>query len=73
MLNNIDPMPPKKPVVILATPCAMHSLLPLPLVSVISSTTVRVTKLSIKPTNAMMSEYGKMIFKVSKLIGSVGK
>ena len=46
------PIPPKKPVTIFAPPCAKHSLLEFPLVSVNSSTKFSVIKDSIKPIAA---------------------
>src|SRR5690554_309177 len=67
------PIPPKKPVVILATPWAKHSLLPLPLESVISSTTDKVSRLSSRPTMAITIEKGNMIVKVSQFRGTTGK
>ena len=46
------PMPPKRPLRILAEPCAIHSRLPDPRVSVMSSMRLRVIKDSINPTAA---------------------
>ena len=46
------PVPPKRPLKIFPAPCATHSLFPLPLVSVSSSTKFIVIKDSIKPTEA---------------------
>ncbi len=46
------PIPDKNPERIFAVPCATHSLLPRPLVSVISSIIFKVNKLSISPTPA---------------------
>ena len=50
------PMPPKKPVTVLATPWARHSREASPLVSVISATTFKVSKLSISPMAARIRE-----------------
>ena len=65
-------MAPKKPHVTLLRPCPKHSLLGFPLVSVISSISVSVSKLSISPIPARVSENGKTINKVSKLNGTLG-
>ncbi|CAI8319218.1 MAG: Uncharacterised protein [Oceanospirillaceae bacterium UBA2001] len=46
------PIPPNKPVTVLATPWPTHSLFPRPRVPVISSTRVRVNNDSIKPIAA---------------------
>ena len=46
------PIPPKSPVTMFAPPCAKHSLLEFPLVSVSSSTKFNVIKDSIKPIAA---------------------
>ena len=49
------PIPPKKPFKIFADPCAIHSLLPLPLVSVSSSIRFNVISDSINPMAAKIS------------------
>ena len=46
------PMPPKNPVTVLATPCPIHSRLPRPRVSVISSISRNVSRDSIRPMAA---------------------
>ncbi|MNY37673.1 hypothetical protein D3C86_1722520 [compost metagenome] len=66
------PMPPKKPLVTLAAPCAIASLLALPFVPVISSTIDKVSNDSIRPTPAITREKGKMIFRVSSENGTSG-
>ncbi len=50
------PIPENIPDKVFATPCAKASLFAEPLVSVISSTILRVSRLSISPTPAIMSE-----------------
>jgi len=50
----------------------MHSLLPLPRVSVISSIKRSVNKDSIKPIAASINAYGKIMPNVSKLKGTLG-
>ena len=67
------PMPPKKPVTILAPPCAKHSRLVSPLVSVNSSIKFRVIKDSIKPIAANINAYGKINLMVTKLKGTLLK
>lgn len=49
------PMPPKNPVTTLAAPCARHSRLGMPRVSVIASIRFKVSSDSIKPTVAMIT------------------
>ena len=49
------PMPPKKPVTVLATPCAMHSWLAPPRWPVMSPTRFSVRRLSIRPIAARMT------------------
>ncbi len=49
------PMPPKKPVTMLATPCPTDSRVLLERVSVMSSTSLAVISDSIRPTSAMAS------------------
>ena len=66
------PMPPKKPQVKFAAPCATHSLFPRPRVSVSSSTSVSVRRDSIKPTAARTTAYGNTIRKVSNVKGTIG-
>ena len=66
------PMPPKNPVAVLAMPCATHSLLPRPLLSVISSTSRSVNRDSIRPIAARITAYGKIIISVSRLNGTEG-
>ncbi len=66
------PIPEKNPEVIFAAHCAIASLLLFPCVPVISSTILRVKRLSIKPTAATIQAYGKIICKVSKLKGRFG-
>jgi hypothetical protein len=56
----------EKPFKILALPWAIHSLLPFPLVPVISSTKFIVSNPSVNP-EAIIRAYGKIIFKVSSL------
>ena len=63
------PIPKKKPLAIFAVPCAIHSLLLLPFVDVISSTRFNVNKPSVKPTPAITSAYGKIICKLSMVNG----
>ena len=63
------PIPPKKPVATLATPCPRHSRVLLPRVSVSSSIRVRVIKDSINPTAARMNEKGAMKTRVSQFRG----
>ena len=46
------PIPPKNPVITLALPCAIHSRLEFPRVSVKSSTKLRVIRDSINPIAA---------------------
>ena len=48
------PIPKKKPLAILAVPCAKHSRLLFPFVPVISSTKFRVNKPSVNPTAAII-------------------
>ncbi|MNX86872.1 hypothetical protein D3C86_1187740 [compost metagenome] len=66
------PIPKKKPFKIFELPCAMHSLLLFPRVPVISSTKFSVSKPSVKPTAATITEYGKITLKVSKDKGIFG-
>ncbi|MNV58815.1 hypothetical protein D3C71_1512070 [compost metagenome] len=66
------PMPPKKPVTKFAMPWPLHSRRLLLGVSVMSSTICAVIIDSSKPTAAMVSEYGKMICKVSRVKGTFG-
>ena len=54
------PMPPKKPVTMLATPWPQDSRVLLEWVSVMSSTSLAVISDSISPTSAMPSAYGAM-------------
>ena len=49
------PIPPKKPVTVLANPCAKHSWLAPPLLLVISPTKFKVNRLSINPIEAKMN------------------
>ena len=49
------PMPPKKPVTVLATPWAMHSWLAPPRLPVISPTRFSVSRLSIRPMAARIT------------------
>ena len=63
------PIPPKKPVTTLATPCPTHSRVLFPRVSVSSSIKVSVIKDSIKPTAARITATGAMNRKVSHPIG----
>ena len=67
------PIPPKKPVTIFAPPCAIHSRLEFPRVSVKSSTKLRVIKDSINPIAARIPAYGRINKKVSKFIGILEK
>ena len=55
------PMPPKKPVTMLATPWPQASRVLLEWVSVMSSTSLAVISDSISPTSAIASAYGAMI------------
>ena len=64
------PVAPNKPDTIFPAPCAIHSLFPLPLVSVNSSTKFIVIKVSINPTDAAKNAGKAINFKVSRLIGS---
>ena len=66
------PIPPKKPVTVLAKPWATHSWLAPPRLPVISPTRFKVKRLSIKPIAAKMIEYGKMICSVSQVNGTTG-
>ncbi|MNT21220.1 hypothetical protein D3C72_1565520 [compost metagenome] len=66
------PIPPKNPVTKLAMPCPLHSRRLSLGVSVRSSTICAVIIDSSNPTAAMVSEYGRMIRKVSKLNGTFG-
>ena len=66
------PIPPKKPVIILAIPWPLDSLFLLLCVSVASSTILAVSRLSTRPTIAIDNEYGKIIWSVSKLKGMLG-
>ena len=66
------PIPPKKPVTVLAKPCAKHSWLAPPFLFVISPTKFRVRRLSIKPIEASIKAYGKIIFNVSIFKGTLG-
>ena len=67
------PIPPKKPVTMLANPCAKDSLFGLPLVSVISSIKLSVRSVSIRPIAAKSSAYGSVIVMVSRVKGTNGK
>ncbi len=58
------PMPPNRPVTMLAVPWPTHSRLPRPRVSVISSTSVSVMSDSINPTPARMSANGRIVMNV---------
>ena len=60
-------IPPKKPEVIFPHPKAIHSLLPLPLVPLISSKTAKVKSDSISPTRAIMMAYGRTMTIASRL------
>ena len=66
------PIPPNRPVMILAIPWPLDSLFLLLWESVASSTILAVNKLSTNPTIAIDKEYGKMIANVSKLKGTCG-
>ena len=66
------PIPVKNPFSILEAPCAIDSLAPFPLVSVISSTKFKVNKPSVSPTAATIAPAGRIIFKVSKFNGTTG-
>ena len=63
------PIPPNKPVRIFAPPCAIHSRLEFPRVSVKSSIRLSVIKDSINPMAANISAYGKINLKVVKFNG----
>ena len=67
------PIALKNPQMKLASPCPTHSRFGLPSVSVISSTNVRVSKLSIKPMPAMVNENGRTMKNVSKFQGTEGR
>ena len=66
------PIPPKKPVTLLATPCARHSWRVPPFLFVSSPTKLSVSKLSIKPIAARIIAYGNIIINVSMFIGTIG-
>ena len=63
------PMPPKSPLRILAVPCAMHSLFPLPRLSVISSMRFKVIKDSINPTAARIKAVEKINPQCPSMVG----
>ncbi len=65
-------VPLKKPDTILARPSPLHSRLRSPSVSVISSITFEVNKVSTSPTNAKDTEYGKIMRSVSIVSGTSG-
>ena len=65
--------PPKKPVIILANPCALTSRWLSLWLAVILSTMGIVNKDSINPTIAKATELGKIIRNVSKLTGTLGQ
>ena len=66
------PIPPKKPVIVFASPWPIHSLLGRPVVSVKSSIKLSVNRLSIRPTSAITIAYGKTILSISKSKGTFG-
>ena len=65
------PMPPNIPQTRFATPCPIHSRLPLPRVSVISSIKVSVIRDSISPTPQSTIANGKMMTSVFQLSGTI--
>ena len=67
------PIPPKKPVTMLAAPCAQDSRVLFERVSVMSSTSLAVISDSSRPTSAMVRANGAMIRKVSRSSGTSGK
>ena len=67
------PMPPKKPVTMLATPWPHDSRVLSEAVSVMSSTSLAVISDSISPTSAIARAYGAMIFSVSNVYGTSGR
>ncbi len=66
------PMPPKKPVTMLATPWPSDSRVLEERVSVMSSTSLAVISDSISPTRAMASAYGATVVSVSRVNGTSG-
>ncbi len=66
------PMPPKKPVTMLATPCPTDSRVLEERVSVMSSTSLAVISDSISPTSAMANAYGATVVSVSTVNGTSG-
>src|SRR5699024_5103353 len=67
------PMPPKKPVMMFAAPWAQDSRVLLERVSVMSSTSLAVINDSNRPTRAMPSAKGAMIWNVSQVNGTSGR
>ncbi|CAM5727738.1 hypothetical protein SBADM41S_10286 [Streptomyces badius] len=67
------PMPPKKPVTMLATPWPIDSRVLLEWVSVMSSTSLAVISDSIRPTSAMANAYGAIVVSVSSVNGTSGR
>ncbi len=67
------PMPPKKPVTMLAMPWPMDSRVLLEWVSVMSSTSFAVISDSISPTSAKANAYGAMVVSVSSVNGTSGR
>ncbi len=67
------PMPPKKPVTMLATPWPIDSRVLPERVSVMSSTSLAVISDSIRPTSAMANAYGAMVVSVSIVNGTSGR
>ena len=67
------PMPPKKPVMMLAAPWPQASRVLSEWVSVMSSTSLAVRSDSSRPTRAIARAYGAMICSVSRFSGTSGK
>jgi hypothetical protein len=66
------PMPPKKPVTVLATPCATYAWRAPPRWFVMSPTRLSVSRLSIRPMAARFTAQGIMISKFSQGSGTIG-
>ena len=67
------PMPPKKPVTMLATPWPQASRVLSEWVSVMSSTSFAVISDSSRPTSAMASAYGAMMLQGVQVSGTSGR
>ena len=67
------PIPPKRPVTMLAMPCPVASRVLSEWVSVRSSTNLAVISDSSRPTSAMVNAYGAMTESVSHVSGTSGK